>query len=77
MKEGWVCPKCGKVLAPWVPSCDCYTQKQNTQTIYPNTVPQQWNSPEECFDIYEDTGGNYHFTGIRTGKHTIRKESES
>lgn len=21
MKEGWVCPKCGSVYAPWVPSC--------------------------------------------------------
>ncbi len=21
--EGWVCPKCGKVNAPWKPSCDC------------------------------------------------------
>lgn len=20
---GWICPKCGKVYAPWVPSCDC------------------------------------------------------
>jgi hypothetical protein len=22
-KYGWVCPKCGVVLAPWMPSCDC------------------------------------------------------
>ncbi len=20
---GWICPKCGRVWAPWVPSCDC------------------------------------------------------
>lgn len=20
---GWICPKCGKVHAPWVPSCEC------------------------------------------------------
>ena len=21
---GWICPKCGKVLAPWMSECDCY-----------------------------------------------------
>ena len=21
--SGWICPKCGKVHAPWVPSCEC------------------------------------------------------
>ena len=47
MKEGWVCPKCGKVLAPWVPSCDCYRLRDNTQTIYPNTSPQLWGIQEE------------------------------
>ncbi len=76
MKEGWVCPKCGKVLAPFMPYCDCYEKEGNKQTIYPNTSPQLW-SKEEVFNIHEDTGGNYHFTGTHTGKHTIRKESES
>jgi len=23
MNEGWICPKCGKCLAPWVRECDC------------------------------------------------------
>jgi len=22
MSTGWECPKCGKVFAPWMPSCD-------------------------------------------------------
>ena len=23
-QTGWICPKCGKVLAPWMSECDCY-----------------------------------------------------
>ena len=23
MKEGWICPRCGKVNAPFAMSCDC------------------------------------------------------
>lgn len=34
-QEGWICPKCGKVHAPWVPSCECLG-KTKTLTINPN-----------------------------------------
>lgn len=27
-QEGWICPKCGKVHAPWVPSCECSHAKE-------------------------------------------------
>lgn len=30
--QGWVCPKCGKVLAPWRSECDCYRQSSSTIT---------------------------------------------
>lgn len=43
MKEGWICPKCGKVLAPWVPECDCYRSQTNSQ--YSDT--QQLNTLRE------------------------------
>ena len=23
MKEGWICPRCGKVNAPFIASCNC------------------------------------------------------
>ena len=23
MDVGWICPRCGKVNAPWKPTCDC------------------------------------------------------
>ena len=22
-QQGWICPKCGRVNAPWLPCCDC------------------------------------------------------
>ena len=30
MKEGWICPRCGKALAPWVSECACYLTKTIT-----------------------------------------------
>ena len=24
-RQGWVCPKCGRVNAPWIPTCGCTT----------------------------------------------------
>lgn len=26
MSTGWICPKCGRALAPWVSSCPCYLE---------------------------------------------------
>lgn len=26
--EGWICPRCGKVNAPWVMQCSCNTNTQ-------------------------------------------------
>jgi hypothetical protein len=42
MNEGWACPKCGKVMAPWMPTC---TESHapppiySTGTQYPPFVP--------------------------------------
>ena len=36
MQYGWVCPKCGKVLAPWVCECDC--QKDDSVTNMTTTT---------------------------------------
>jgi len=32
MSEGWICPKCGRALAPWMPECPCNNVKTVTST---------------------------------------------
>ena len=32
--ERWICPKCGRALAPWVSECPCYIQSTLTITDY-------------------------------------------
>lgn len=27
MSVGWICPKCGRALAPWISECPCYLDK--------------------------------------------------
>lgn len=44
MSNGWICPKCGRALAPWVSECPCYftnLQVTCTQTgmAWGNTNP--------------------------------------
>lgn len=23
VQQGWLCPRCGRINAPWLPACDC------------------------------------------------------
>lgn len=33
MTEGWLCPRCKKVNAPWVPQCTCGEDQNSTTNI--------------------------------------------
>lgn len=33
-QTGWVCPLCGKVNAPWAPSCDCHIKSKPIAATY-------------------------------------------
>ena len=37
MLEGWICPRCKLVNAPWVDHCDCYKNTQNSN--FSNETP--------------------------------------
>lgn len=38
--KGWICPKCGRVYAPWVDKCQYCGG--STITYTPPTCPYQW-----------------------------------
>ena len=40
-KEGWVCPRCGRVNAPWLPCCDCQATHRMT-TYMQQTTGIKW-----------------------------------
>ena len=52
MKEGWICPRCGKVNAPFMPQCDCEDGKHHSN--YRKLCTHDW-----ILDSAEDTTGLY------------------
>ena len=54
MKEGWICPRCGKVNAPFAMSCDCKPSSASNfskELGYDNMNCQHdWESMTVCAD---------------------------
>lgn len=53
-QEGWICPRCGKVNAPWVMQCSC---NRNTQ-ILPKVGAPYYEGDQATCNI-EDLIGLY------------------
>ena len=51
---GWICPKCGKVLAPWKAECDCHER---------NTVTTDKSNITDKSDINSISTGTYIYKG--------------
>jgi len=39
MQEGWVCPKCGRVNAPFMDHCDCISKVDYIPNVIPFIAP--------------------------------------
>ncbi len=51
MNEGWVCPKCKKVWAPSVKSCECPTS-ESTETPKPQLLTEGFAVAEMMVDAF-------------------------
>lgn len=42
MTEGWYCPRCHKINAPWVPQCSCGDANTNWSPNTGRTTDDPW-----------------------------------
>ena len=53
MKEGWLCPRCGRVNAPFATQCDC---RENNKSNF--SYPSKFDGHKHVYQqIYPVTGG--------------------
>ena len=46
MAEGWICPRCGRGLAPWMSECPCHNTTTTVTSNYEVTLPNNHNNPQ-------------------------------
>lgn len=44
MKEGWICPRCKKINAPFISSCNCKENNSNNFNINSSVDEICWNN---------------------------------
>lgn len=60
MKQGWICPVCGTVYAPWVPKCENEHNTQPAQQPAERMDPRELNINKEIMQewVYGAPGGD-------------------
>ena len=60
-QKGWICPKCGRVLAPSTMYClwCCRDMKESITTTTPTTIPKWDTTPIRVGIDSNDTGRSY------------------
>ena len=64
-EEGWLCPRCKRINAPWVRQCDC---SPSNDKITINPCDQWWTTTK--VDIKGTTDGNIHPNNITWSTNT-------
>lgn len=57
-REGWVCPRCKKVNAPWMPTCNCKESRAQ-----PKTSEWRRGFGPAMWELYDDEAGFPKFPG--------------
>ena len=58
-EQGWECPRCGRINAPWVRQCDCSPSTYTVDKITVNPCNDWWKSAQitcdDTFKIHPDS----------------------
>ena len=56
-QQGWVCPKCGRVNAPWMPTCGCVSSQTSGTPYLVKTSSVSQDSHEIAEQTEPQTSG--------------------